>query len=121
MKVGNRVGWMISALVLITSSTVFAAGSGAAGAALASVRSEDRAPRAARSCLPFASSQSSAVLSRDGRGASKVGRAENFRIVSTGPRSERGGMIAWTRLPSGSRASAQGDDFGVPPWLRGIS
>ena len=42
------------------------------------------------------------------RGAS--GTCENLRIVSTGPRSERGGMIAWTLLPSGSRASAHGDD-----------
>ena len=38
------------------------------------------------------------------------GTCENLRMVSAGPRSERGGMIAWTREPSGSRASAQGDD-----------
>ena len=44
------------------------------------------------------------------RSSAVIGTGENLRIVSAGPRSERGGMIAWTRLPSGSRASAQGDD-----------
>ena len=39
-----------------------------------------------------------------------IGTGENLRMVSAGPRSERGGTIAWTREPSGSRASAQGDD-----------
>ena len=38
------------------------------------------------------------------------GTRENLRIVSAGPRSERGGTIAWTLEPFGSRASAQGDD-----------
>ena len=37
------------------------------------------------------------------------GSRENFRIVSVGPRSESGGMIALTRLPSGSRASTIGE------------
>ena len=31
-------------------------------------------------------------------------------MVSAGPRSERGGTIAWTREPSGSRASTHGDE-----------
>ena len=44
------------------------------------------------------------------RSSARIGTGENFRMVSVGPRSERGGMIAWTREPSGSRASAQGDD-----------
>ena len=33
----------------------------------------------------------------------------NLRIVSDGPRSASGGMIALTRLPSGRRASTIGD------------
>ncbi len=37
------------------------------------------------------------------------GSRENFRIVSVGPRSESGGMIAFTRLPSGRRASTIGE------------
>ena len=37
------------------------------------------------------------------------GSRENFRIVSVGPRSESGGMIALTRLPSGRRASTIGE------------
>ena len=36
-------------------------------------------------------------------------RRLNFRIVSSGPESESGGMIALTRLPSGRRASTIGD------------
>ena len=35
------------------------------------------------------------------RSSGRIGTGENFLIVSTGPRSERGGMIAWTREPSG--------------------
>ena len=35
---------------------------------------------------------------------------ENFRIVSSGPDSESGWMIAFTREPSGRRASTIGDD-----------
>ena len=38
------------------------------------------------------------------------GRSANLRMVTTGPQSERGGMIAFTREPSGSRASTYGDD-----------
>jgi hypothetical protein len=41
--------------------------------------------------------------------AGVIGAGENFRIVMVGPRSERGGTIAWTREPSGSRASTHGD------------
>ena len=37
------------------------------------------------------------------------GSRENFRIVSVGPLSASGGMIAFTRLPSGRRASTIGD------------
>ena len=33
----------------------------------------------------------------------------NLRIVSSGPESDSGGMIALTRLPSGRRASTIGD------------
>ena len=36
-------------------------------------------------------------------------RFENFRIVISGPESDSGGMIAFTRLPSGRRASTIGD------------
>jgi hypothetical protein len=38
------------------------------------------------------------------------GTGENLRMFNVGPQSERGGMIACTRLPSDSRASTQGDD-----------
>ena len=38
------------------------------------------------------------------------GSRENFRIVSVGPRRASGGMIAFTRLPSGRRASTIGED-----------
>src|ERR1700675_1626314 len=37
------------------------------------------------------------------------GSRENFRIVRVGPRSARGGMIAFTREPSGRRASTIGE------------
>ena len=37
-------------------------------------------------------------------------RRLNFRIVSSGPESDSGAMIAFTRLPSGRRASTIGDD-----------
>ena len=35
---------------------------------------------------------------------------ENFRMVSDGPSTARGGITALTREPSGSRASTIGDD-----------
>src|SRR6059058_4710884 len=38
------------------------------------------------------------------------GRRLNLRMVTTGPQSERGGMITLTLDPSGSRASTHGDD-----------
>ena len=44
------------------------------------------------------------------RSSGVKGRSANFLIVITGPQSERGGMIAFTRAPSGSRASANGLD-----------
>ena len=42
----------------------------------------------------------------------------NFRIVSSGPDSDSGGMIAFTREPSGRRASTSGDDSSIrrPIW-----
>ncbi len=46
----------------------------------------------------------------EARSASVYGSRENFRIVSVGPRSDSGGMIALTRLPSGRRASTIGED-----------
>ena len=44
------------------------------------------------------------------RSSTVKGEAANFRIVMTGPTSERGGMIALTRDPSVRRASTIGDD-----------
>ena len=38
------------------------------------------------------------------------GVAENFRMVSTGPTSDSGGMMAFTREPSARRASTIGLD-----------
>ena len=42
----------------------------------------------------------------------------NFRIVSSGPDRDSGGMIAFTREPSGRRASTSGDDSSIrrPIW-----
>ena len=42
----------------------------------------------------------------------------NLRIVSSGPESESGAMIAFTREPSGRRASTIGDDSSIrrPTW-----
>ena len=44
--------------------------------------------------------------------------SRNFRIVSSGPESESGGMIAFTREPSGNRASTSGEDSSIrrPTW-----
>src|SRR4029078_1120257 len=39
------------------------------------------------------------------------GSRENFRIVSVGPRSARGGMIAFTRDPSGRRGATTGEEL----------
>src|SRR6266581_2107896 len=44
------------------------------------------------------------------RSSGANGRSANLRMVMTGPQSERGGMIAFTREPSWSRASTKGDD-----------
>src|SRR6266508_2312 len=46
------------------------------------------------------------------------GSRENFRIVSVGPRRAKGGMIAFTREPSGRRASTIGEDSSTrrPIW-----
>ena len=40
-------------------------------------------------------------------------RLLNLRIVISGPVSESGGSTAFTRLPSGSRASTIGDDSSI--------
>ena len=66
---------------------------------LARPRTHDSRKRIARGPIEFVRSSVSGVS----------GTAENLRIVSVGPRSERGGTIAWTREPSGSRASTHGD------------
>ena len=47
------------------------------------------------------------------RSSSESASRANFRIVSDGPRSESGGMIALTRLPSGRRASTIGEDSSI--------
>jgi hypothetical protein len=52
---------------------------------------------------------SGVVVPNSIRSSIVYGSRENFRIVSVGPRSESGGMIAFTRLPSGSRASTIGE------------
>ena len=61
----------------------------------------------ARTIVPIATSSS--IASRF---------CANFRIVSTGPRATSGGMTAFTREPSGSRASTIGDDSSMrrPTW-----
>ena len=41
------------------------------------------------------------------------GRAENLRMVMTGPMSDSGSMIALTRDPSGRRASTRGLDWSM--------
>jgi len=42
------------------------------------------------------------------RSSTVYGLCENFRTVITGPISDSGAMIAFTREPSGSRASTRG-------------
>ena len=49
------------------------------------------------------------IVPRASRSPGPRGIDENFRTFRTGPQSERGGTIACTREPSGSRASTQGD------------
>ena len=44
------------------------------------------------------------------RSAGTYGTKANFRMVSTGPQSERGGRMTLTRLPSARRASTYGHD-----------
>ena len=58
---------------------------------------------AARNWADFAVSVSNAI-----RSSIVYGSRENFRIVSVGPLSESGGMIAFTRLPSGRRVDHRG-------------
>src|SRR5205814_9983415 len=60
---------------------------------------------AARNCEAFGLTVPKLI-----RSSIVYGSRENFRIVSVDPRSESGGMIAVTRLPSGRRASTIGED-----------
>ena len=60
---------------------------------------------AARNCADRALSVPNEI-----RSLTVYGSRENFRMVSVGPFSESGGMIALTRLPSGRRASTIGED-----------
>jgi hypothetical protein len=71
--------------------------------------STQRQRKSAASCASVPSCTSSSMSKRSWR---------NFRIVSSGPESESGGMIALTRDPSGSRASTSGDDSSIrrPTW-----
>ncbi len=46
----------------------------------------------------------------DTRSSTVKGSRANFRIVTVGPSTASGGMIAFTREPSGRRASTIGDD-----------
>ena len=63
-------------------------------------------------------SGSCGVTSEPTRSSIVYGFWENFRIVSTGPLSDSGGMIAFTRLPSGRRASTMGEPSSIrrPTW-----
>ena len=63
---------------------------------------------AARNCAACGVSEPKLI-----RSSIVYGSRENFRIVSVGPLSESGGMIALTRLPSGRRASTIGDDSSI--------
>ncbi len=69
--------------------------------------------QAARKCAALADTDPKLI-----RSSIVYGSRENFRMVSTGPRSESGGMMAFTRLPSGRRASTIGDDSSTrrPTW-----
>ena len=49
------------------------------------------------------------IVPKDTRSAASYGSAANLRIVSEGPSTASGGMIAFTREPSGRRASTYGD------------
>jgi hypothetical protein len=60
--------------------------------------------QAARNCAAFG-----VIDPNETRSSIVYGSRENFRIVSVGPLSESGGMIAFTRLPSGRRASTIGE------------
>jgi len=63
---------------------------------------------AERNCAAFAEIELNVI-----RSFIVYGSRENFRIVSVGPRSASGGMIALTRLPSGRRASTIGEDSSI--------
>ena len=62
------------------------------------------ATQTARNCMMSAETEPNRI-----RSAASKGLRENFRIVIVGPTSDSGGMIAFTRLPSGSRASTIGE------------
>jgi hypothetical protein len=64
----------------------------------------------ARTHAPRNSITGSLMLPIRMRSPGASGRSVNLRMVTTGPQSERGGMIAFTRDPSESRASTYGDD-----------
>ena len=66
--------------------------------------------QAARNWADFAVSVSNAIRS------SIVYGCANFRIVSVGPLSESGGMIAFTRLPSGERVDRRASSTRRPTW-----
>src|SRR5919202_3570851 len=60
--------------------------------------------QAARNCAAFGEIDPNEI-----RSFIVYGSRENFRIVSVGPLSASGGMIAFTREPSGRRASTIGE------------
>ncbi len=62
--------------------------------------------QAARNCAAFGRDRCRSAI----RSLIVYGSRENLRIVSVGPLSASGGMIAFTREPSGRRASTIGDD-----------
>ena len=76
--------------------------------------------------LSFASTQtrmnsniSSVAVPNRMRSSTVNGLAENLRMVITGPTSESGAMMQFTREPSGSRASTLGLELVDPPADRG--
>src|SRR3954471_16523451 len=61
--------------------------------------------QAARNCAAFGEIEPNEI-----RSFIVYGSRENFQIVTVGPLSASGGRIAFTREPSGRRASTIGDD-----------
>ncbi len=56
---------------------------------------------------------SAVAVPKPTRSSTVYGRAENLRMVITGPISDSGAMIAFTREPSGRRASTRGLDLSM--------